>query len=87
MSEKDILGQAVDEIARIFHESRTALREFVPLGPRQIRMTPRELRRQVENNPGLMEQMANGTPGAQQALEFLFASSNLGPRNPEEFEE
>jgi hypothetical protein len=73
--EKDILGQAVDETAKIFNEARKAIHDLVPLGPRNVRMTSRELRRQVERNPGLGQFMTESeNPGAQRALQQLLSS-------------
>lgn len=82
--EKDILGQAVDEAALIFSGARKDIKDMLPLGPRNVRMTKRELQRQVEKNPGMMERMAQGSPGAQQALQQLL-TSDLNSGSIEEY--
>ena len=84
--EKDLLGQAVDETAQLLRESREAIRAFPLLGPLRVKMSTRELRRMAETNPGFMAQLASaGTSGAQQALEMIFGSQNMGARDPQEF--
>jgi hypothetical protein len=85
--EKDILGESVDEVARILRASRLALNDLTPLGPKQVKMSNRELRRAVEVNPGIMERMQqSGSAGAQEALGFLLGGGkNLGPHDTEEY--
>ena len=87
--EKDILGESVDEVARILRASRLALRDLTPLGPKQVKMSKRELRRTAEANPDMMARMQqNGSAGAQEALGFLLGGGqNLGPRDTEEYRE
>lgn len=80
--DRDITGRAVEGAARTLLNAKKRMRELVPLGPSNVRMTPRELRSAAQRNPEVLQQLV-GMVGAEQALQML-----LGPaqrRNTDDY--
>ena len=50
--EKDITGRAVEKSARIVQHVMERIKQKVPLGPDQVKMTPDELKREVARMRG-----------------------------------
>ena len=50
--ERDITGRAVQSSARIVARVMERIQQKVPLGPAQVKMTPEEMRKEVQRMKG-----------------------------------
>jgi hypothetical protein len=81
MTKRDITGRAAVKTAETMNRARHRLMEQIPMGPLQVRMSPRELRRLVERQPQMSSTIAQSM-GAKSALATLMGvDSTPGPRN------
>lgn len=89
MPKRDISGEVVEKVAEMSRVALDRLREFMPIGPYNVQLTPAELRKSLERMTADQYQQMIQRLGAEEATRVLMAVQPKlpGPKDLAEYME